>query len=192
MSALFTSIYHCRKTQVEYLALLKVKLFLSMHQKPLEDTKSLRRPLWLGAGGCRPRRYGGHRGAGEQRGREGNQSRRGCSRRSRRAGIQGQESAAEGQQQGVRAESQRDPGRALRRGNCGEPRASPLPAAQRMREPPGAGGGAGTKFPETRVVRGPDRPVPPATRSHVGTKCRPPAASRPGPRAPYQFGRDRG
>lgn len=84
-----------------------------------------------------------------------------------------------------------------RRGPDGEERAlrrAPglsFPLRSEMQEPPGAGGGAGAKFLETRVARSPGRPVPLAPRSRVGAKS-PPPASRPGPRAPYRFGSARG
>lgn len=84
-----------------------------------------------------------------------------------------------------------------RRGPDGEERAlrrAPglsFPLRSEMQEPPGAGGGAGAKFLETRVARSPGRPVPLAPRSRVGAKS-PPPASRLGPRAPYRFGSARG
>lgn len=89
-----------------------------------------------------------------------------------------------------------EPGRGdcvMRRGRCGGPRASSLPATQRIREPLGAGGGAGTKFPKTRVAWGPGRPVPPALWSRLDAKYHPPARHPPpGPGATYRFRWDRG
>lgn len=63
------------------------------------------------------------------------------------------------------------------------PRPSRLPRGCENR--PGAGVGAGTKFPETRAARVPGRRVPPAApRGRVSAKSRPPPGPCPGPRPP--------
>lgn len=162
-----------------------------MHQKPLEDSKSRDRPLWLAAGGCRRRNKGVERprrgrraeGSGDQG------SRRRCSRRSRRAGIHpGPRVRRREEQRGVRAESQRGGDRAMRRGP--RPLLTPLPrGCENSREQVGA---PAQSF-QRRGSRGasaakcPQRPGA----ASAPSLARPPAVPRPSP-APEPRARARG
>lgn len=97
--------------------------------------------------------------------------------RSPRAGTRGRGvGRTRAQSGGAHPQPARRGGRAARRGRGGVPRASPLPAAQRMREPPESRcGGRHKKFPETRVARGPGRRVPPVSPQESRQSQVPPA-----------------
>lgn len=99
--------------------------------------------------------------------------------RSPRAGTRGRGVGRTGAQPGgARPEP-------ARRGRCGGPRASPLPAAQRMREPPESRCGGRHKVSRNEGRAGP-RPPGSASprRGRVRAKSRPPPGPCPGPRPP--------
>lgn len=122
-----------RKTQVGDLASLKVKLLLSMLKKPPGDAKS-RGALQSGR---TPAGRGGLRGVARRR--------RGGAAED--AGAPGHtDRVAEAAWRGGGAAGGARPGPA--RVRCGGSRASPPCAPPRVKDRRGAGGGAGTKFPE--------------------------------------------
>nr|KAF6296094.1 hypothetical protein mMyoMyo1_009202 [Myotis myotis] len=86
---------------------------------------------------------------------------------------------------GAAGAAHREPGRRGPRAEEGAPRRArglSSPAAQRMREPLGAGGGAGTKFPETRVAGDPGPwPPDPANVPEPHRRQVPPVRPPPGP-----------
>lgn len=98
-------------------------------------------------------------------------------------------SAAPGRSRGRAPRACEAGGLAARRGRGGGPRASPLPAAQRMREPPGSRCGGRHKVSRDEGRAGP-RPPGPASRPPGSRQRQVPPAPRslPGPAAPYRLG----
>lgn len=114
----------------------------------------------------------------------------GCWPRSPRAGTRGRGvGRTRAQPGGARPEPAKQGGLAARRGRGGGPWASPLPAAQRMREPPGSRCGGRHKVSRDEGRAGP-RPPGPASRPPGSHQHQVPPVPRslPGPAAPYRLG----